>query len=59
LKRFSLGTIERNNLAGVSDGALGWADGWGFEVGRLAGDYFLRDYAVTLDFIRIRMVLEP
>ncbi len=55
---FSLGDITEKKVTGVYNGPFPFTTAWGFHVDGMVGHDFLKPYAVTLDFTRMRLILQ-
>ena len=56
---FTLGNeVTQKKVMGVYDGPFPFTDAWGFHVDGMVGHDFLKPYAVTLDFSRMRLILQ-
>jgi hypothetical protein len=53
----SMGEIRETNVEGLYDGPFPWENAWGFHVAGMVGHDFLKPYAVTLDFVGMRIIL--
>jgi Aspartyl protease/Tetratricopeptide repeat len=53
----SLGDVHEKNVSGLYDGPFPWENAWGFHVAGMVGHDFLKPYAVTFDFVGMRMIL--
>ena len=58
VKRFSLGDVVEENVVGLYDGPFKWETAWGFHVDGMAGDYFFKKRALTLDFVGMRLIMQ-
>ena len=56
---FTLGNeVTQKKVMGVYNGPFPFTDAWGFHVDGMVGHDFLKPYAVTLDFSRMRLILQ-
>jgi predicted aspartyl protease len=55
---FSLGEITQKKVTGTYNGPFPFTTAWGFHVDGMVGHDFLKPYAVTLDFARMRLILQ-
>ena len=46
------------NVVGLYDGPFKWETAWGFHVDGMAGDYFFKKRALTLDFVGMRLIMQ-
>jgi len=53
----SLGDAKEQNVPGLYDGPFSWENTWGFHVAGMVGHDFLKRYAVTFDFVKMRIFL--
>lgn len=53
---FSLGAIREQNVAGLYDGPFPWESAFGFHLAGMVGNDYLKPYAVTFDFIGMRII---
>jgi tetratricopeptide (TPR) repeat protein len=56
VNQFSVGDITEHNVAGLYDGPFPWENAFGFRLGGMFGNDFLKPYAVTFDFIGMRII---
>jgi hypothetical protein len=53
----TFGDITEKNVPGLYDGPFPFENAWGFHVSGMVGNDFLKSYAVTFDFIGMRIIL--
>jgi len=56
VNEFSVGPIKEQNVAGLYDGPFPWENAFGFHLSGMFGSDFLKNYAVTFDFINMRII---
>jgi tetratricopeptide (TPR) repeat protein len=57
--RLSLGEATEQNIRGMFSGAFPLENVFGFRVGGIISHQFFRPYALTFDFMAMKLVLEP
>ena len=55
--RLSFGDIQENNVAGLYDGPFPWETMFGFHLAGMVGHDFFKPYAVTFDFVGMKIFL--
>lgn len=58
VEELSLGEAKEKNIAGVFTGSFSLEKAFGFRIGGLISHGFFRNYALTLDFIKMRLILK-
>lgn len=58
LKQLSLGDIVKKDAQGVYDGPFSWEHTFGFRLVGMIGHDFYRPYALTFDFVHMRIFFE-
>jgi predicted aspartyl protease len=53
---FTVGEISEENVAGLYDGPFPWENEFGFHLAGMFGSDFLKSYAVTFDFVGMRII---
>lgn len=58
--KVTLGTAVRRDLPGLVGAFPGWFEnGFGFRIGGLPTHEFFKPYALTFDFARMRILMDP
>ncbi len=58
VRQISFGDVRANNLPGLYDGAFPWENSFGFHLAGMVGHDFFKPYAVTFDFVDMRIFLQ-
>jgi Aspartyl protease/Tetratricopeptide repeat len=59
VQRLSFGDVQEDNVPGLYDGPFPWENSFGFSLAGMVGHDFFKPYAVTFDFEKMQIFLQP